>query len=114
MNITPETLVLLAPCSLLAGALLQILSARLLSARAKGYLAVLCSLPALVAVLALIPLIRSGQAIDVRPFLWDGPLSLALHVDALSVLFAFMGTAIGGVVLLYSVSYMAEDSAATR
>src|SRR6185503_20230081 len=39
---------------------------------------------------------------------------IAIHVDALSVLFALMGTGIGGFVLLYSVGYMAHDKSATR
>jgi multicomponent K+:H+ antiporter subunit A len=105
---------LLAPCSLLAGVLLQLLLARALSPRAKGVLAVLGCVPALAAVLALFPTIRGGNALDLRLFSWDGPLSLVLHVDALSILFAFMGTGIGAIVLIYSVSYMAEDKAATR
>jgi multicomponent Na+:H+ antiporter subunit A len=99
---------------LLAGIFLQLLLARALSPRAKGVLAVLCCTPALAAVLALFPAIRGGGALDLRLFSWDGPLSLVLHVDALSILFAFMGTGIGAIVLLYSVGYMAEDKAATR
>jgi multicomponent Na+:H+ antiporter subunit A len=39
---------------------------------------------------------------------------MVLHVDALSVLFALMGTGLGGFVLLYSIGYMAHDKAATR
>jgi multicomponent Na+:H+ antiporter subunit A len=35
-------------------------------------------------------------------------------VDALSILFALMGTGLGGFVLLYSIGYMAHDKAATR
>jgi multicomponent Na+:H+ antiporter subunit A len=58
--------------------------------------------------------IHAGQAIEANLFHWDGPLALVLHVDALSVLFAFMGTALGGFVLLYSIGYMAHDKAATR
>jgi multicomponent K+:H+ antiporter subunit A len=42
------------------------------------------------------------------------PASLVFHVDALSLLFALMGTAIGLIVLIYSVSYMEEERAATR
>jgi multicomponent Na+:H+ antiporter subunit A len=99
---------------LLAGIFLELLLARMLSPRAKGVLAVLCCAPALSAVLALFPAIRSGSALDLRLLPWDGPLSLVLHVDALSILFAFMGTGIGAIVLLYSVSYMAEDKGATR
>jgi len=114
MNVTPEALALLAPCSLAFGAILQLLLARILSAKAKGWLALLCALPALAAVLALFPIVKGGQVIETRPFSWDGPLALVLHVDGLSVLFAFMGTLIGSIVLLYSISYMAEDRATTR
>jgi multicomponent Na+:H+ antiporter subunit A len=109
-----ETLILIAPGSLLLGAVLQIFAARLSSARVKGILAALCCLPAVVAVAAAARLVQAGQAIEVRPFHWDGPLDLVLHVDALSVLFALMGTGLGGFVLLYSIGYMAHDKAATR
>ena len=111
---TISTLILIAPCALLAGALLQILVARLCSARTKGILAFLSSLPALVAIAGIAPWVRSGQAIDLNPLPWDGPLAFVLHVDALSVLFAFMGACIGGLVLLYSIGYMAHDKSATR
>jgi NADH:ubiquinone oxidoreductase subunit 5 (subunit L)/multisubunit Na+/H+ antiporter MnhA subunit len=108
------TLIVIAPCSLLLGAVLQILVARLRSARAKGILAFLSCLPAVFAVVGVAPLVRAGQAIELRPLPWDGPLALVLHVDALSVLFAFMGACIGGLVLLYSIGYMAHDKSATR
>ena len=111
---TAVTLILVAPCSLLLGAVLQILVARLLSARAKGILATLFCLPSLLAVAALIPAVQAGQAIDLNLLQWDGPLALAIHVDALSVLFALMGAGIGGFVLLYSIGYMAHDKSATR
>lgn len=111
---TAATLILIAPCSLLLGALLQIVVARFCSARAKGILAFLCCLPAMVSVVVLIPQVQNGQSTDFRLFAWDGPLALAVHVDALSVLFAFMGTGIGGMVLLYSIGYMAHDKAASR
>src|SRR5215472_13249702 len=107
-------LILIAPCSLLLGAALQILVAKLASARIKGILATLFCLPSLVAVAALMHLVHSGQALDVNLFGWDGPLALVLHVDALSVLFALMGAGIGGFVLLYSIGYMAHDKSATR
>ncbi len=96
------------------GAALQILVARLCSARTKGILAALFCLPSLVAVAAMVRLVRAGQAIDVNLSSWDGPLALVLHVDALSVLFALMGAGIGGFVLLYSIGYMAHDKSATR
>jgi multicomponent Na+:H+ antiporter subunit A len=111
---TAATLVLIAPCSLLLGAALQILVARLCSSRTKGILAALSCLPAVLAVAGLVPQVRSGQAVEVNLLQWDGPLALVLHVDALSVLFAFMGTFLGAFVLLYSIGYMAHDKAATR
>ncbi len=111
---TAATLILIAPCSLLLGAVLQILVARLCSARTKGILALLTCLPALAATAGLIPAMRSIQSVDMQMGAWDGPLALVLHVDALSILFAFMGASIGGLVLLYSIGYMAHDKAATR
>ena len=109
-----STLILIAPCSLLLGAALQILVGRLCSARAKGILAFLTCVPAIFAVIGMAPAVRSGQSIDLHLLPWDGPLALVLHVDALSVLFAFMGACIGGLVLLYSIGYMAHDKSATR
>jgi multicomponent Na+:H+ antiporter subunit A len=113
---TAATLVLIAPCSLLLGAVLQIFVARLCSARTKGILAAVACLPAVLAVIGvgLGPAVRAGQAVEVNLLQWDGPLALILHVDALSVLFALMGTGLGGFVLLYSIGYMAHDKAATR
>lgn len=111
---TAVTLVLVGPCSLLLGAVLQLLIARLCSAKVKGIFAVLFSIPSLFAVGATAPKVFSGQAIDFTLRQWDGPLALAIHVDSLSVLFALMGAGIGGFVLLYSVGYMAHDKAATR
>jgi len=107
-------LILVAPCSLLLGAALQILIAKLVSARTKGILASLFCLPSLLAVAALVRLVQTGQAVDQNLFGWDGPLAMVLHVDALSVLFALMGAGIGGFVLLYSIGYMAHDESATR
>jgi multicomponent Na+:H+ antiporter subunit A len=108
------TLILIAPCSLLLGAALQILVAHLGSARIKGILAALFCLPSLLCVVATIPAVQAGQAIEANLSRWDGPLALVLHVDALSILFALMGSGIGLFVLLYSIGYMAHDKAATR
>ena len=66
------------------------------------------------AVIAMVPSVRAGQAVELNLFQWDSPLALVLHVDALSVLFAFMGASIGAMVLLYSIGYMAHDKSATR
>src|SRR5258708_7303081 len=111
---TAVTLILVAPCSLLLGAVLQILVARRYSARTKGILAMLSCLPAVLAVAATVHLVQAGQAFDINVLQWDGPLALVLHVDALSVLFALMGAGLGGFVLLYSIGYMDHDKAATR
>ncbi len=111
---TTATLLVIAPCSLLTGAVLQLLLARLVSSRTKGILAALCCVPALLAVVFIIPLVMGGRSLDLSLSPWDGPLALILHVDALSILFAFMGACIGGIVLIYSIGYMAEDAAATR
>ncbi|MGA2809088.1 MAG: proton-conducting transporter membrane subunit [Terracidiphilus sp.] len=108
------TLVLVAPSSLLLGAALQILVARLCSARVKGVLAALACLPAVLAVAGLVPWVTAGRAVDLNLFEWDGPLALVFHVDALSVLFALMGSGLGAFVLLYSIGYMAHDKSATR
>jgi multicomponent Na+:H+ antiporter subunit A len=107
-------LILIAPCSLLVGAALQILIKRLCSARTKGIVATLSCLPALLAAAGMVRQVHAGQAIHITVARWDGPLALVLHADALSVLFALMGTGIGSFVLLYSIGYMAHDKAATR
>ncbi|MGO9318880.1 MAG: proton-conducting transporter membrane subunit [Terracidiphilus sp.] len=109
-----ETLILIAPCSLLLGAALQILVARLFNARTKGILAFLTCLPALASVAMLVGSVKAGKAIDLTVIHWDGLLNLVFYVDALSILFALMGTGLGSFVLLYSIGYMAHDKAATR
>ncbi len=109
-----QVLLLLGPGVLLAGALLQIAIDRICSARAKGAVAVATCIPALFSVLTLVPQIQTGVAHDVNLSPWDGSLLFAFHVDALSILFAFMGSFLGAIVLLYSVGYMARDPAATR
>jgi multicomponent K+:H+ antiporter subunit A len=106
--------ILLARCALFAGAVLELAAARLLPARAKGVVAFLCCLIALAAVAALGPAVHGGGAVEAHLGTWDGPLSLVLHVDGLSVLFGLMAGGIGALVLLYSIGYMAHDGAATR
>jgi multicomponent Na+:H+ antiporter subunit A len=106
--------VLLALLPLLAGIVLELLGARFLSARAKGVLALACCVPSFVAVAGTFMRVRQGGPIDFMALGLDGPMALAFHVDALSLLFALMATALGSMVLLYSIDYMAEDPAATR
>ncbi|HEX7730010.1 MAG TPA: proton-conducting transporter membrane subunit [Terracidiphilus sp.] len=102
----------LAP--LAAGIVLQLIAARLLSSRAKGVLALVTSLPSLAAVIAAFPQVHASGAIDWNAMPWDGPLALVFHVDALSLMFAAMGTVLGAIVLLYSIGYMAHNRGATR
>jgi multicomponent Na+:H+ antiporter subunit A len=107
--------VLLVPlCALSFGALAELLFARILTARAKGVLATVCAVPACAAALWLVTIVHTGAALDIALAPWDGPLRIVLHADALSALFAGMGTLLGAIVLLYSVGYMERDRAATR
>jgi len=69
-GMTAATLILIAPCSLLLGAALQIFVARLCSARTKGILAFLACVPAIAAVIGILPSVRSGQAIELNLFQW--------------------------------------------
>lgn len=65
--------------------------ARLSSARAKEILALLASVPAVASVLALVPAVHSGQAIDLKPLAWDGPLALVLGLIVALVNMAAFG-----------------------
>ena len=100
--------------ALLAGVILQVVLARVLSAKGKGWLAFACSLVSLGGAFALWPPTQQGLALDVRLLPWAGPISLSYHVDGLSQFFALMAISIGAAVLLYSVAYMAHDRAASR
>ena len=55
MTIQPTLLVVFAPAALLVGVLAQVMFGKLLSARAKGILAVLCAAPSLAAVAFTLP-----------------------------------------------------------
>jgi len=99
---------------LLGGVLLQLILAGVLTARAKGWLALLSGVGALAGVLAIWPTILAGGAFDIAFGHWDGPIQLAYHIDGLSFLFALMGAGIGSAVLLYSVGYMEKEKGATR
>lgn len=114
MRLSSEVLVLSALLSLIAGIVLELLGARLLSARAKGVLAFASCVPSCAAVVATLLRVRQGGAIDFMALRLDGAMALSFHVDALSLLFALMATVLGSMVLLYSIDYMAEDPAATR
>jgi multicomponent Na+:H+ antiporter subunit A len=111
--VTPASIVSSPLAALAAGIVLELLLARVLSARAKGWLAFAAGLGALAGVVAAWPAVGGGGAVDVRLGAWDGPVQLAYHVDALGFLFALMGAGIGSAVLLYSVGYMAHEARGT-
>ncbi|HML22461.1 MAG TPA: NADH-quinone oxidoreductase subunit L [Aggregatilinea sp.] len=94
---------------LLAGVVLQIALARVLTARSKGWLAFLSGLAALAAALALIPTIRSDGSLDGTLFTWDQNVPVVYHVDALSLVFMLLATGVGSAILLYCVDYMADE-----
>lgn len=106
-------LALLPPAALFVGVLAQLLLGNILSKPAKGWLAVLSSSAALVGVLAMVPVIAAGSAIDATLFRWDQGISLQYHIDGLSLVFALMATGIGSAILLYCVRYMAHEAEGT-
>jgi multicomponent Na+:H+ antiporter subunit A len=107
-------LVLFPFYALLGGICLLLVFGRWMSSRSKGILAVAACLAALGGVVAVALSIQSGRALELTVLSWDGPLVLAYHVDGLSLMFALMATAIGAVILLYSIGYMARDPGSTR
>jgi NADH:ubiquinone oxidoreductase subunit 5 (subunit L)/multisubunit Na+/H+ antiporter MnhA subunit len=108
------SLAVLPIATLLLGMVIQALLARVLSSSGKGWLAFGTSMLAMAGVAATWPTVLRGEAIDLVLGSWDGPITLAYHVDGLSLLFALMGTGIGSAVLLFSVGYMSKDESATR
>jgi multicomponent K+:H+ antiporter subunit A len=106
--------ILLPQAALVGGILLEWLLAGLLSARAKGWLALAAVLAALAGVLAAWPPVLAGRVLEAALGAWDGPIRLAFHVDGLSLLFALMATGIGLAVVLYAVPYMEEERGTTR
>lgn len=107
------TLVVIPFAALLSGVVLELALGRVLSRRIKGWLAFVAGLAAFGSVLALIPAVQSGQAVEASLLEWDRGISLAVRVDALSVIFALMATGIGSAILLYCVSYMAHEEEGT-
>ncbi len=110
----PPLLALAPVCALLTGVLALALFSRFLGARGRGWLAFSFGAAALAGVLALLAVTTRGGTLDLRLVPWDGPISMAYHIDGLSQLFALMAAGIGSAVLLFSVGYMARDRAATR
>jgi NADH:ubiquinone oxidoreductase subunit 5 (subunit L)/multisubunit Na+/H+ antiporter MnhA subunit len=95
------------------GILLQLALGRVLSQKAKGWLAFLTGLVALVRVLFLLPAIMQGKVVDATLFQWDQNAFFQYHVDGLSLIFALMATGIGSAILIYCVNYMAHEAEGT-
>jgi multicomponent K+:H+ antiporter subunit A len=101
--------------ALAAGALLELLLARLLSPRAKGWLAFGSGLAALGGALGLMAPIAAGSALEATLIPWDRGVPLRYHIDGLSLVFILMATGIGTAILLYCIHYMADErEGATR
>jgi multicomponent Na+:H+ antiporter subunit A len=101
--------------ALAAGALLELLLGRVLSPRAKGWLACGSGVVALVGALRLVPPVAAGGTVQQVLFSWDRGIPLRYHVDGLSLVFVLMATGIGSAILLYCVDYMADErEGATR
>lgn len=111
---TASYAILIPLTMLFGGVLLQLVLAGVLTARAKGWLALLSGVGALAGVLAIWPAILAGRVFDLTFGHWDGPIQIAYHVDGLGFLFALMGAGIGSAVLLYSVGYMEKEKGTTR
>jgi NADH:ubiquinone oxidoreductase subunit 5 (subunit L)/multisubunit Na+/H+ antiporter MnhA subunit len=112
--VTARYAILIPLTMLFGGVLLQLVLAGVLSARVKGWLALLSGVSALAGVLAIWPTILAKRAFDLTFGHWDGPIQLAYHIDGLSLLFALMGAGIGSAVLLYSIGYMEKEKGTTR
>lgn len=103
----PATFPILA---LLAGALLQLVFARVLTPAGKGWLATIAATAALVASLSLLPSVMRGEVLHATLIgQWDAGMAVDLTVDGLSMLFIVMGTLTGAAILLFSVSYMKDE-----
>ncbi len=92
---------------LLGGVLLQLVLGRVLSPRAKGWLAFVFGLGAMAAILALLPGVLNGKPVEAT-------IGLQVHIDGLSLVFALMAPGIGSAILLYSIGYMAHEEGPTR
>lgn len=99
---------------LFGGVLLQAILAGVLTARAKGWLALLSGVGSLASVVAIWPAILAEKTFDITFGHWDGPIQIAYHIDGLGFLFALMAAGIGSAVLLYSVGYMEKEKGTTR
>ena len=101
--------------ALLLGVLIQLCLSPLLSPRAKGRIALVSGLAALLAAISLVPTVNGGRVVTTTLFDWDSGTPLRYHIDGLSLLFVLMATGIGTAILLYCIEYMADErEGATR
>ena len=107
------SLVVLPTGVLFAGALLEIVLAGVLSRSAKGWLAFLATGSAFAAVLLMMPRIIQGDILTATLFNWDTGISLAYHIDGLSILFMLIATGVGAAILLYAIGYMEDEEEGT-
>ncbi len=108
-----EILAAVPLAALIAGVLLELLLGRVLSLRAKGWVAFGSGLTALAGALALIPPVTAGGVVVRTIFPWDKGVPLRYHVDGLSLVFVLMATGIGSAILLYCIHYMENEHEGT-
>ena len=99
---------------LLVGIIVQLLLGKILSTRAKGWIAFSFGLLSLAGIISFAPTILKGQIIQLKLFPWQAESSFSLYFDGLSFLFALMGTGIGSAILFYCIDYMAHEADTTR
>ncbi|TLN19718.1 NADH-quinone oxidoreductase subunit L, partial [bacterium] len=92
---------------------LQLFLGSMINRRVKGWLAFTFCAAAFASVLALIPAVQGGRALDANLLPWEQAAGLALHVDGLSIVFGLMGTGIGAAILLYCTRYMTHEPEGT-
>ncbi len=110
-----EALLVIPFVVLLLGLFVQLCVGKLSNRALKGWLAFASGGIAFASILALIPAVQGGQALELSLLDWDQGVTLAFHVDGLSIVFALMATGIGSAILLYCTSYMTrEEEGVTR
>ena len=98
----------------IGGVFLELLLMRVLSNRAKGWLAVFSAMLGFVALVSGWRIPLNGAVQDWILSAWDGPFSLIYRLDGLSFLFAFIALGVGSIILLFSIEYMHHEAGVTR
>lgn len=107
-----DSIALIPLIALLAGVLLELLLGKLLSNKAKGWLAFISGLTALAGTLPMIPRVQNAS-LNVTLLDWDRGIQLVYRIDGLSMVFCLMATVIGSAILLYCVQYMEHEPEGT-